>query len=34
MKNNVPVVDLWSACEGDTDNRSLYLIDGLHLNSR
>jgi lysophospholipase L1-like esterase len=31
QKLNVPVVDLWKACEGATDNRGEYLRDGLHL---
>lgn len=31
-KLNVQVIDLWSGLEGDSDNRSKYLSDGLHLN--
>ena len=34
MQLSVPVLDLWSYCEGDSDNRALYLIDGLHLNAK
>ena len=30
-KLNVPVVDLWKACEGESSNRGEYLRDGLHL---
>jgi lysophospholipase L1-like esterase len=31
---NVPVLDLWTALEGNSENRALYLLDGLHLNDR
>ena len=34
IKNAVPVVDLWTACEGYSIYRAEFLIDGLHLNSR
>lgn len=30
--HQVPVVDLWQALKGDSVDRGLYLIDGLHLN--
>jgi len=30
----VPVLDLWTALEGPSDRRALYLLDGLHLNDR
>lgn len=29
---NIPVLDSWTLLEGNTDNRALYLHDGLHLN--
>jgi lysophospholipase L1-like esterase len=31
-KYHVPVVDLWTALKGESSERALYLVDGLHLN--
>lgn len=31
---SVPVVDAWTAMEGDSLNRGNYLPDGLHLNAK
>ena len=30
---DIPVLDLWDACDGISEDRALYLIDGLHLNA-
>jgi hypothetical protein len=32
LQLNIPVVDAWTAMEGNTPSRGDYLSDGLHLN--